>query len=374
MKVAYLSRYNTRSIESWSGTGYFIPNTLEMAGIEVERIDNLPISSWQSVIYSKLVHRILRRPYYPDRTFRSVYKTCDEANRKLANCKCDAIVTTQFPPVSFLRTNKPIVFWNDAAYVQLLGFYHKEPDAHHLKEIKILEKMAFDRAAALVFSSEWAGNSVKDIYGIGQEKIHVIPFGLNSVYHPALVKRYLNGSVIRMLIVGVEWHRKGIDLACELTRRLHQSGVNCELHIVGCDNQKKEIIATEDYFHFHGFLSKKNDNERLKLESIYAATNFFLLPSRADCTPMVVAEANSHSIPVICTDIGGMRTVVNPPHGGEVYPLVDWLKCAFEKIKKCIDNPGFYSACCDNAYNNYNDRLTWERAGEKFKQLLQSVV
>lgn len=373
MKVAYLCRYDTRDIKSWSGTGYFIPKTLEELGFEVGRIDNLPFASWKSTLYAKWVRRILRQPYYPDRTQNSVRLTSEVAQSRLREFDPDVIFTTQFPPISFLETKKPIVFWNDAAYTQLLGFYHAIPGTRHLNEIKALEKLAFDKAAALVFSSDWAARGAQELYGIDANKLHVIPFGLNSLERPAPVERTIDAKV-RLLIVGVEWHRKGIDLACELTRKMRADGIDCELHIVGCKPENADALVAEGGFHLHGFLSKGNESDRAKLNKIYSDSHIFLLPSRADCTPMVVAEANSHCMPTICSDVGGMATVVDPPFGGDVFPIETWVEQSARRVREYLDHPDQYAKACKTAHANFQNRLTWESAGSKIKDLLLKVA
>ncbi len=59
-----------------------------------------------------------------------------------------------------------------------------------------------------------------------------------------------------------------------------------------------------------GYLDKSRPKHAARLRALYAAAHLFVLPTRADCTPMVLAEAGAHGTPVLVTDTGGVGSLV----------------------------------------------------------------
>lgn len=54
------------------------------------------------------------------------------------------------------------------------------------------------------------------------------------------------------------------------------------------------------------FLDKNRPKDAARLSALYAEAHLLLLPSRADCTLTVIAEAMAHGTPVLATDVGGI--------------------------------------------------------------------
>jgi glycosyltransferase involved in cell wall biosynthesis len=59
------------------------------------------------------------------------------------------------------------------------------------------------------------------------------------------------------------------------------------------------------------------------LVPVYAATDVFLLTSRNEGTPVAIIEALASGVPVVSTDVGGVRDVIESRDAGSVVPLGD---------------------------------------------------
>lgn len=376
MKIAILTRHNTRDVKSWSGAAYYMAKSFEDKGIEVDRIDQLPATTRQSQFVMRVLRKITKKTYYADRTPQSIALTSREAQQRLNKSSADIVLTTQYPPIAFLETQKPIVFWNDAVFAQLLGYYQnmRMPPRWHYNDIYRLEKVALQKAKALVFCSDWARNGTKDTYGIDMSKMHVVPYGSNLEVPPAFnsERKLSHGEPVRLLCVGYEWHRKGMDLACELARKLNSIGIRCQLDIVS--QEFLDSSSNRDGIVFHGILRKDVPSEAERMAELYQNAHFFLFPSRAECLGLVIAEANAHSLPVIGSDAGGIPTGINMPLGGLTFSLDNWVDNAAYAVKRFAMNPMEYAAACDSAYKNFSTRLNWGNAADSMLKILANLI
>src|SRR5690606_32344829 len=96
---------------------------------------------------------------------------------------------------------------------------------------------------------------------------------------------------------------------------LNKSGIKAKLIIAGCsipDHLDQRHIVNI------GFLDKRKQDQEAKLIDYYKRSHFLILPSKADCTPVVFSEANSFALPVITSKTGGIETIVNPENNNGV--------------------------------------------------------
>lgn len=122
------------------------------------------------------------------------------------------------------------------------------------------------RAALNLVSTEWAARSLVEHYCVARETIRVIPLGANldvdEVPPKHQVIRTSRGERCRLLFLGVDWVRKGGDLAYQAFLRLLDAGVPAELIIVGCEPPKN---VAHPGVHLAGRLQKTDAGDRKKL-------------------------------------------------------------------------------------------------------------
>lgn len=156
-------------------------------------------------------------------------------------------------------------------------------------------------------------------YGVDASKISVVPCGANLDIVPVSGQINLKTTGnCNLLFLGVEWDRKGGNIALETFRHLKQDGVNPRLHIIGCVppydlTEEKGIIVIP-------FLDKNKEGDFQQLHAIFLQTDFLLLPTRAECAGVVFSEASAYGIPSITTDTGGVTTYVKNGVNGYSLP------------------------------------------------------
>ena len=72
-----------------------------------------------------------------------------------------------------------------------------------------------------------------------------------------------------------------------------------------------------------------NSNE---IDEILCFTDLFLLPSEQESFGLVALEAMIHSVPVVCSDVGGLPEVVENGYSGYLCPVGDTNAMAEKSI------------------------------------------
>ena len=147
--------------------------------------------------------------------------------------------------------------------------------------------------------------------GIPAEKLRILPRGLDTgLFHPSKkdpsfwVKRGLRDGETGVLYVGRVSREKNLDLLAACFRRLQAGGVRVRPLIVGdgpYSTMMKELLP-------EAITTGSLHGEELAIS--YASADFFVFPSTTDTFGNVVIEAQASGLPVIVSDIGGPRDLV----------------------------------------------------------------
>jgi glycosyltransferase involved in cell wall biosynthesis len=226
-----------------------------------------------------------------------------------------------------------------------------------------------------IYTSDWAATTASEGYRVDPAKVKVVPFGAGlEVEHDAKEIRAAVGlrskAVCKLLFIGVNARRKGLDLALELTGVLAARGMEVQLTVMGCrvpDGHGARVVST-------GFVSKESPEGRETFRRLLTDAHFLLLPSRADCVPVAIAEANAFGVPVIATDVGGITSVVTSGVNGYSFPLAGWVAIAADRIESIVRSCGEYERLSAGAFAEYQRRLNWRVAAKTVRGLLERTL
>ena len=160
--------------------------------------------------------------------------------------------------------------------------------------------------------------------GIPEERLKILPRGLDTkLFQPARKqadfwkKRGLRDHEIGVLYVGRVSREKNLDLLAAAFRRLHVAGIAVRLLVVGDGpyaGMMRELLPEGIYTgSLHGE----------ELATAYASADFFAFPSTTDTFGNVVIEAQASGLPVIVSDVGGPKDLVEDGVDGLVVRGLD---------------------------------------------------
>ena len=377
MKLAFVTIFDPNDIHAWSGLGFYILKALQSTDLQIETIGGLRythdfIYKIKEVLYTRVLSKTYLMLWDP----LLLKSFASQVEKALASSDCDIVFSIWTNPIAYLRTDKPVVFWGDATFAGLNHFYpgFNNYCAETIRSGNKMDQQALANCRLAIFSSEWAANTAINSYKINPAKIKVVPFGANiestrNIQDVHTILRKKKYEVCNLLFIGKDWFRKGGDLAVEVAGLLNQRGIPTELHVVGCDPP----VSLPEYVKLHGFISKTSDDGKRYLDELFAQAHFFILPTRADCTPVVFSEAGSFGLPVLTTNVGGIPSIISNGKNGQAFGIIDEPEAYCVYIERLFSSKIGYEQLALSSYKEYAERLNWASAGRKVSGLLHEL-
>jgi len=172
-----------------------------------------------------------------------------------------------------------------------------------------------------------------------------------------------------ILFVGRLQEEKSPILLIKTFAEYHKQDSDSYLLIIGEGNLRQKM---KDYARKLGlvqsvyFIAYKS---QVELAEYYRAADVLLLTSNYEAMPICVLEALGSGLPVVSTDVGEVRRIINSGFSGEVVGSVSPLNI-FQAIKKVLDNPKIYSKDnCIKAVSDYTPQKVLEYVYKTIRKL-----
>ena len=272
----------------------------------------------------------------------------------------------------YLKTDKPIIYLSDATFAAMLDYYFKGIAFWNIKQANKIEQTALSKATIIVVSSEWARQSVQSDYNIPQPQIHVLEFGANIDEEDIVPHKFIYNNHLNILFLGVDWIRKGGEIAVEAVKYLNENGIFTTLQIVGIRNLDNDI-ANLPYVKNYGFFDKNNPDDYNQLVSIIQQSHCLLLPTKAECAGIVFCESSANGLPIFTYNTGGVANYVENGRNGYMLSLGATGKDFGQKIRECLDS-GELEKMSEFAVSMYKEKLNWQVWGQKVEKIIDSIL
>jgi glycosyltransferase involved in cell wall biosynthesis len=376
LQIAYLSADDPRNKKVWSGTHYNIYRSLQALG----NVDILgPYKPENALLAGKIMNQLSLRLFKKRIDYRHGARLAKAYGKyfseKLNNGKYDLIVApAASAELSFLQTKIPVVYITDGTFSSCLNYHKALTDltARSVEEGNTIEQQAIDKSTVTIVSSEWAARSAIRTYHCDPEKLKVLPFGANFEKIPTADELNVEKPAVwKLLFVGVYWESKGGEIAYNCFRELADKGYPVELTVLGC-------IPPEQFRHGKmkviPFIDKNSGEGQKKLFEIFLQHHILILPTRFDCTPIVINESSAFGIPSIVAKTGGVEGHLKNGVNGFLVDYNDKGKGYAEQIEKLIKEPEQYIALRKSSRILYDEKLNWNSWTEEFKKIVARII
>lgn len=231
--------------------------------------------------------------------------------------KFDLIVTHLWFSNTILRT---VAFF--IGFKNIISFEQNIYDDLKNRKMFFLDRLLQYNCRKIIAVSDAVKDSlIKN--GIKKENIEII-------YNAVNTKKFINAKTYEyselglsnrkfiFLFVGRLIHQKGVDI---LIKAFHKANLDSYLLIVGggeLENELKNYVLMNRLSEKIYFMGIRNDVDRLM-----ASCNCFVLPSRYEGLPLVIAEAMSVGVPILISNFKSSLGIIKNNVNGIVVPVDD---------------------------------------------------
>jgi glycosyltransferase involved in cell wall biosynthesis len=377
MRLAFVSEHDARDVNAWSGIPYHMHRAFVGAGADIAAtIGPLPMPGrFLARIANGVAGRAGGGRF--DLEVESFVVRSQAAHIDALRGDADVIFSCGgVLPFAKLDADVPLAFWHDATFALLVDYYSGYSGlwARTIRLGHRRERESLDRAAVCIYSSQWAARSAVEDYGVDPSRIAVVQFGANfddvpdaDAVEEAVRRR--PADICRLLFIGNDWRRKRGDFVVRIAETLAASGLRCEIALVGAppDGPLPPIARHE------GYLRKSDPAQLGRLRELLLTSHFFVLPARAECTPIAFSEAAAFGVPVLATDTGGVSAVIEEGINGWLFAPDATPTAWAERIAACLDGDAYLTAAMA-ARGEYDRRLNWSTAATRALEAIAALV
>jgi phosphatidyl-myo-inositol alpha-mannosyltransferase len=206
-------------------------------------------------------------------------------------------------------------------------------------------------------------------------KYRVIPNGVDcerfSLNVQPIIKK--EGNIFRILYLGRLDERKGVLIAINAFKKIHDKIPNTKLYIVGGGTLEKEAcqlacnLLVQDSCQFLGYVKRED------LPGYYASADAYVAPALGgEAQGIVLLEAMASGRPVIASDIEGYRAVIEDNKTGLFFKAGDAEDLA-EKLQQVIQNIQMRKAMMKNARLSA-ERYSWDKIVVEIEGYYQELI
>ena len=257
-------------------------------------------------------------------------------------------------------------------------------DVHGLQHplLKTLNRIVINNSDICTANSR---ESARMVYHIaGREDTQVIPMGVDtnlfsrSEKVDIIRKKYeIDGNVL--LFVGRLIRVKGVYYLIKALPEVLKQHPKTKLLIVGSGPEKRRLMQLSAELEIINKVVFIDEVLQEDLIPLYSIANILVLPSIIDVTGeteglgVVLLEAMACRVPVIGSDVGGIRDIIIDGETGLLSEQKNSDSLA-EKIIQLLSDEQLRKKVIENGFKLVKDKYTWEVISNRFLNIYMEVV
>ena len=368
MRVGIVTNRNLRS--PWASTHYYIHRALRRLGIDAVHVARKEIAEHHARQGSRRnrTGSMQTGPFTPELT----EAVRHDIGRGTYEILLGLHASTVIPE---LELACPLVYVTDATAALLNSYYPRRQglSAQANEWLQKCEEITISMADAVLVPTQWAADSVRQDYGAEPNRVHTFEWGgnLDSLPTPIDKSHVMGDGDVQFLFVGLDWQRKGGDIAVEMVSLLRASGIKASLTIVGAKIPKK---LRKPFVQSVGMLNRANPEQSAQLDELFQAADFYIHPARAECYGHVLCEALGFGVPVLAAHTGGISQCVLDGETGLLLSPDSTAEDYATRVRELIADKGTLAEMRTNAVQDFRRRLTWDRWAVHAQQVMQELL
>jgi D-inositol-3-phosphate glycosyltransferase len=220
-----------------------------------------------------------------------------------------------------------------------------------------VEHEVLSQSNALIAESEASRQHMIQDYGVAQERICVIPCGVDmAVFHPqdrSQARHTLGlGPEPLLLFVGRLQPLKGIDTLLRVAQAVRREHAQVQTVVVGGGIDAQDHHEVQELQRLRALAARLELSQQVRfikaqpqdvLAQYYAAADVLVMPSHYESFGMVVLEAMACGTPVVASRVGGLASTVVHGQTGFLAPVGD-VQAFAQAILRLLAAPSLQQA------------------------------
>lgn len=233
-----------------------------------------------------------------------------------------------------------------------------------------LQRIIHPAAEKIVVATESVAKAAGEWSGVAPEKIVIIANAIDPADYPglgaghwALASQHLAGP----FPIGFIGRLDPVKRIPDLLEAVHRLSGLVQLHVFGEGGERRRIeseiarLGVSDCVTMHGAAARPQE----ALEKI----GLLVLPSAAEGFGLVLIEAMAAGVPVVATNVPGIRDVVRDGQTGLLVPAASPQRLA-EAIERMVRDAAMRRRIAEEAAADVRQRFSWEKVIEQYRALL----
>jgi glycosyltransferase involved in cell wall biosynthesis len=371
MKILYVATQdNPLDLNAGSGADYEYYHSFVRHGAEVQIIGPFVDRPSLTERAYRRAHRLFSKRRYAKHSMSFLHRIARTVNEAVVAQRPDVVFSISTAALAYCTASVPLVCRLDTTHK---GHHEQYPLFSEVEWRRMVgwEKRTLRKVSLVITYSEWSADILNSFYRVPRAKIFVTPDPAALPEHVVPQSLDLQARAmepLHLLLVGRNFHRKGVDIAIEVAELLNREGISTELRIVGLEGEERAHIR------FMGLFNKTIDAQLAAYVAQYQWAHFLLHPARFEPGGIVMSEAAAFGLPAVTNAGGGLATTVKHGVSGIVLPAASPAQAYVAAIKLYLEDPAAYQALRRSTRQRYENELNWNVTGPRLFQALQEIV
>ncbi|MGI9455846.1 MAG: glycosyltransferase family 4 protein, partial [Aeoliella sp.] len=368
MRVGIVTNRNLRS--PWASTPLYTHCALRRLGIDAVHVARKEIAEFHARHGARKSKQagMQPAPFTPELT--------EAVKRDIDRGTYDILLGLHASTViPHLEIDCPLVYVTDATAALLNSYYPRRRglSEQEVEWLQKCEETTITKSDAILVPTQWAADSVVQDYGAEPNRVYTFEWGgnLDSLPTPIDKSQVMGDGDVQFLFVGLDWERKGGELAVEMVNLLRAAGIKASLTVVGAKIPKK---SRSPFVQSVGMLNRANPEESAHLDELFQAADFYVHPARAECYGHVLCEALGYGVPVLAAQTGGISQCVLDGETGLLLPPDSTAQDYATRAQELIADKETLAEMRKNAVQDFRRRLTWDRWADNTQQVMRELL
>lgn len=203
-------------------------------------------------------------------------------------------------------------------------------------------------------------------------KIGYCPNGVDSAFFDANASAKDPGACLQILAVGSLIPVKGFDVLLDALHMLPEHA-RYHLSIVGEGPERANLQAKIKQYQLESKVVLKGEATYSDMPEIMANSDVFVLSSRAEGRPNVVAEAVASGVPVVSSDLPGVQGLVAHGVNGWLFEA-DNAKALSDLIIQAIENKSLLPLMGEAGRAQIRNNSGWNKSATYYDDVFATLI